>query len=186
MQKSKNSYRLINPYIEGSMDTVVKSSNSFNAGKKLYNNLSNYFSNRVDDFYMTIQNLESKNLTHFTIGEKSKKGGMVDFNLVKLDNNFEKDIENKLINQVDKLNKQSGGKHKDDSSTTDSSSSDDEYYYKNSSQPINRFIYYYLPYYQLKTVGLSPIDASRLYLPMFGLPINPSLEIRFDIYKYFI
>ena len=186
---SKNAYRLINPYIEGSVDTVVRSRNSFNAGKKLYNTISNYFTNQVDDFYMTIQNVETKDLTHFKIGEKRSDGGTVDFNLIKLDERFPQDIEKKLINSVDKLSKQSGGRrHKhynDDDDDTSTESSDSDNYYRFPVQPISKFVYFYMPYYKLNIIGLSPLDASRLFLPMFSLPINPSLEIRFDLYRYF-
>jgi hypothetical protein len=188
---SKNAYRLINPYIEGSLDTVVRSRNSFNAGKKIYNTISNYFTNHVDDFYMTIQNVETKDLAHFKINEKRDDNGFVDFNLVKFDEKLPQDLEKKLVNAVDKFSKQSGGRHRkhhhrdnyddDDDTTTESSESD---YYRYPIQPISKFVYFYLPYYRLNTIGLSPLDASRIFLPMFSLPINPGLEIRFDLYRY--
>lgn len=183
---TKNAYQLINPYIEGSLNTVVRASNSFNAGKKLYNNISTYFTNQVDDFYMTVQNVETKDLTHFKIGERRGENGTVDFDLVKLDDTFNPDIDKKLITAVEKLRKQSGGKHRyDDSSSSESSSDLDDYdYFRYAVQPINKFTYFYLPYYKLNMVGLSALDRSRIFMPMFSLPINPSLEIRFDIYKY--
>ncbi len=187
---SKNAYRLINPYIEGSIDTVVNSKNSSGAGRKLYKIISNQFTNHVDDFYMTIQNAETKELSHFKIGEK-RDGGTIDYNLIKLDEHFSPDIEKKLVANVDKLSKQSGGRHHkhrsydddDDSSSDSDSDSDYRGYYGYQTQPISRFVYFYLPYYKLNAVGLSPIDASRIFMPMFGLPINPSLEIRFDLYR---
>lgn len=186
---SKNAYRLINPYIEGSMDTVVRAKNSFNAGKRLYGSISNFFTNHVDDFFMTVQNVETKELTHFRIGEKRGDNGTVDFNLVKIDDRFSPELEKKLVTNIEKLSKQAGGKHrhhkyeKDDSSSS-SSSSEESDYYKFPVQPITRFTYFYLPYYKLNMVGMSPLDASRIFMPMFSLPINPSLEIRFDLYRY--
>lgn len=193
----KNAYRLINPHIEGSLDTVVRARNSYTAGKKIYGTISNYFTNPVDDFYMSIQNVETKDLTHFRIGEKRDANGFVDFELVRLDNKFNPDLEKKLINNVEKISKQYGGKHhkhhkhhkdhinnKDedyDESSSESSSSEEDYY-RYANQPITRFTYFYLPYYKLNTIGLSPLDSSRIFLPMFNLPINPSLEIRFDLY----
>ena len=181
---TKNAYRLINPYIEGSLDTVTRASNSFSAGKKLYNTISKFFTNHVDNFYMTLQNVETKELSHFKIDEKRGNNSTVDYNLIKLDNAFSDDLEKKIINNVDKLEKQSGGRHRhhDDSP---SESSEDSDYFKYPVQPINRFVYFYLPYYKLNVVGLSPIDSSRLFMPMFSLPVNPSLEIRFDLYRYF-
>ena len=190
---SKNAYRLINPYIEGSFDTVVKARNSFSAGKKLYKNISTYFTNPVDNFYMTIQDLDTKKLSHFKINENRKDKTLVDFNLTKLDGDFSQTLNEKLVRNVDELGKQAGGKHKrhhhDDDDDDDSSSSSSDFssteslYFPN--QPINRFVYFYLPYYKLNVVGLSPLDINRLYLPMFNLPINPSLEVRVDLYRYY-
>lgn len=189
---SKNAYRLINPYIEGSIDTVVNSKNFSGAGRKLYKIISNQFTNHVNDFYMTVQNVETKELSHFKIGEK-RDGSTIDYNLIKLDEKFSPDLEKKLVASVDKLSKQSGGrrhhKHRFDDDDDDSSSdsdSDSEYgNYGYQIQPVSRFVYFYLPYYKLNAVGLSPLDASRIFMPMFGLPINPSLEIRFDLYRNF-
>ena len=180
---TKNAYRLINPYIEGSIDTMVRARNSFSAGKKLYNTISNYFTNHVEDFYMTIQNVETKELTHFKVGEKKGANDTVDFNLVKIEDSFAPELDKKLISNVEKLEKQSGGRkhHKDDSESSTTTSS--EYYYSIPIQPITRFVYFSLPYYKLNIAGLTPLDASRLFLPMFSLPINPTLEIRFDLYR---
>lgn len=182
---TKNAYRLINPYIEGSLDTIVKASNSFRAGKKMYNNISKFFTNHVNDFYMTIQNLDSKDLTHFKIEEKRNGNDTVDFSLMKLEGNFDPEFEKKLINNIEKISKQDGGNHSysNDDSTSDSSSSESDYY-RNISQPISRFVYFYLPYYQLNLVGLTTTDIYSIFLPTFNLPINPSLEIRFDLYKF--
>lgn len=184
---SKNAYRLINPYIEGSIDTLVRSSNSFNAGKKIYNLLSNYFTNHVEDFYMTIQNLETKDLTHFRVNESRNKGNEVDFNLIRLENNFSDNLEKKLVESVEGLEKQSGGKHRDKDDTTETTTTTDSDYYglKVPVYPITKFIYFYLPYYKLDLVGISPLDTQRVFMPMFSLPINPTLEVRFDVYKYF-
>lgn len=188
MNSNKQRYRLINPIIEGTVSTVVEASNAFNSAKKMYKKISNYFTNTVDDFYMTIQNVVTKDLTHFKINEQFGENGIVDFNLVKIDANFSEDIENKLLTHANKLFKHRGGKkhkYKDDSSSSDSSSSSsssDSYYYKYPVQPISKFIYFYLPYYKL--IGVNSLDARRLYMPMFGLPVNPSLEIRFDLFTY--
>lgn len=188
---TKNTYRLLNPYIEGSINTVINADNSFSAGKKIYKTISNFFTNHVDDFYMTLQNLETKNLTHFKIGEKKGENGFVDYYIIKLDGNFSKELEKKLINNVEKLMQQNGGSHEkknddddDNDSPSESSSSSEKKYYQYVMQPISKFIYFTLPYYKLQLIGLTPYDISRIYLPMFSLPINPSLEIRFDLYRY--
>lgn len=183
---SKNTYRLINPYIEGSVDTTVNSRNSFNGAKKLYKNISEYFTNHVKNFNMVIQNVNTDKLTHFKINEKNSKDGTVDYDLTILNNNFPLEIEKKLISSFNKLSKQSGGKsHRkyDDSDSSDSSSSSEDLY-NQSIQPITRFVYFYLPYYQYEIYGATPLDLSRLYLPMFSLPVNPVYEVRFDYHIY--
>ena len=45
-----NTYVLVNPHIEGSLETKVKAKNSIEAGKLLYNNLSEHFSNNLPKF----------------------------------------------------------------------------------------------------------------------------------------
>ncbi len=187
---NKYSYLLLNPFIEGdSVDTLVTSKNPFNAGKKLYKHISDFFTNRVDNFYMTIQNVETKDLTHFLIKEKEgKQNDEVNFDLIKINDNFPPEFEKKIISTIESANKQYGGKHHkhrdSDSSDSDSSTSSDDDDYKYRNLPINRFVYYYLPYYKLKIVGLSPLDISRLFVPTFGFPINPSIEIRLDLYGF--
>src|ERR1700688_4734935 len=108
MSSETNTYRLINPYIEGSLSTVINSKNSFRAGRDLYKRLSKHFTNHVENFHLTIQNVETKKLSHFRITEK-KKGNSVDFNIVKLSDSLPDNMENKLIGAVDNIEKQTGG-----------------------------------------------------------------------------
>lgn len=183
---TKNAYRLINPYIEGSVDTMVRARNTFSAGKKLYGNISKFFTNHVEDFNMTIQNIETKELAHFRINEKRGKENVIDFNMVKLDESLPSRVEKELINSIEKIEKQSGGKkhhhHHDDSSESSSSCSSDSFFRTTSYvQPITRFVYFNLPYY--KIVGLSPYDVNRLFLPVFSWPLSPVMEIRLDLYR---
>ena len=187
---TKNAYRLINPYIEGSFNFVARASNSFSGGRKIYKNISSLFKNQVDNFYMTIQNLETKDLTHFAVKEKMDNNGAIDYDITKFDDKMSPELEKKLINAVEKINKpQTGGKKHhhllDESSSSSSSCSDETDYYISKTQPISRFVYFYLPYYKLNMVGLSPIDASRFFLPAFNLPINPSIEVRLDLYRLY-
>ncbi len=178
---TKNTYRLINPYIEGSMDTIVHAKNPYSAGKKFYNKLSEYFTNHVEDFNMSVMNVETKDLTHYHIQEK-RNGDSVDFFMNVLPEKLSSQTETKLINQVNKIKKQSGGRHyddKDDSDSSYSSSSDIDYH---NILPITRFTYFHLPYYRL--IGLSPEVCRKIFLPVFSLPLSPTLEIRFDLYNF--
>lgn len=190
----KNSYRLINPYVEGSIDTIVSAKNARSAGKHLYNTISKYFTNHVEDFNFAIQNIKSKDITHFKINEKRDKTNTntVDYNMVQLpDEVLPAKLNDKLMNKVNELEKQIGGKgHFDDnSSTIDSSSSDDEYIRRRDNtyvHPITRFTYFNLPYSfntTTKFIGLNANDYNSLFMPVFSWPISPVVEIRMDLYK---
>jgi hypothetical protein len=176
-------YRLINPYIEGDVDTMVRAKDSYSAGKKIYKNISKHFTNSVDNFNMTVQDVDSKGLTHYNVSEKMGKDGLVDYNLTRLSSNFPSATESKLIKQVNKLEGQSGGKRRhhrryDDSSSSSSSSDDGNYLsFKIPYAPITKFIYHSLPYYTLEVNNVSPIDSSRFFLPTFSFPVNPSYQI---------
>ncbi len=181
---TKNTYRLINPYIEGSARTIVQSRNSFNAGKKIYNNISSFFSNNVDNFFMSIQNVQTGGLSHFMTREKRDNNGVVKYKLTKFEKDFDDAFARVLVKTVDKINKQSGGKKKykfpDSDSSSSDSDSDDEYRYP--LQPISRFTYFVLPYHTLMPLNMNIVDTGCVYVPMFNFPVNPSLEIRFDLY----
>lgn len=184
----KNIYRLVNPYIEGTLDTMVKSSNSARAGKKIYNVLSPFITNHMENFYFTIQNVQTKGLTHFLVNENKTDERAVGFKLTRMKEKFTSDLDKKLIESVDKMVQQSGGKKhkkdKDDSTTDTTTDAGPPYNYMVPMFPINRFVYFMLPYYKLNVVGLDPIDRARLFMPMFSFPVNPIYEIRYDLYNY--
>jgi hypothetical protein len=50
-----NTYRLVNPHIEGEFNESTKANNSMIAAKKFYKNLSQHFNNNIPKFYFTIQ-----------------------------------------------------------------------------------------------------------------------------------
>ena len=115
-------YRLVNPHITGTMDPTVKSRSSFSAGKKLYNNLSKHFTNRVDKFYMSIQNTSNDKLSHFMVEEKPVRGGgensgsgsglhAVDYEFIELTKNFPPATEAALIAEAKELDDQAGGRN---------------------------------------------------------------------------
>jgi len=191
----KNSYRLINPYVEGSIDTIVSAKNARSAGKHLYGSISKYFTNHVEDFNFAIQNLKSKDITHFKINEKRDNASTntVDFHMVQLpDEVLPAKVNEKLMTKVNELEKQTGGrKHRyNDSSSTDSSSSSssDDYLRRRDTyvHPISRFTYFNLPYVYnttTKFIGLNAYDYNSLFMPVFSWPISPVVEIRMDLYR---
>ena len=50
-----NTYKLVNPHIEGSVNTTVKAKNSSAASKKIYKEISKHFNSSVPNFFFTIQ-----------------------------------------------------------------------------------------------------------------------------------
>lgn len=173
---SKNSYHLINPSIEGSMQELVKASSPRNAAKKIYNNLSEYFSNHMEEFYMTVMDVESKKLSHFQVREK-RSGNQVDFYLEPLPGNLSSSIEEKLIEKATKPRKQKGGRSSSDSSDSDSSSSSSSDMFLS---PISKFTYFYLPYHKL--FPQQNLKITKIFTPILSLPVNPTIEIDLELY----
>ena len=50
-----NTYVLVNPHINGSVETKIKADNSLQAAKKAYKNVSKHFNNNIPKFYFTLQ-----------------------------------------------------------------------------------------------------------------------------------
>jgi len=183
---SKNAYHLINPLIIGSQNKIVHARNPRKAGKLIYNQLSEYFTNHMEEFFITVMNVETKDLNHFRIKEK-RNDNAVDFFMEVLPGKMSSEVESALIKkttEIGKAHKQSGGKprHKsdsDDSSDSSSDSSDGAIYI--TPFPITKFIYFYLPYYKL--IGISPTDFTKVFMPTISLPLSPVIEMNFDIYK---
>ena len=70
-----NSYRLINPHIEGDMRTKVKAKNSVEAAKIIYTNLSEHFNNNLPKFNFTIQKGSSGKGKYYSFQTKEIKNG---------------------------------------------------------------------------------------------------------------
>lgn len=177
----KQSFRLINPHVEGSINKVVEAKNSFSAAKKFYKALSEPMTNYVKEFHMTIQNVETDALSHYEVNERLGKNGNVSFDLSKLPGNLP-DKESQLLKAVAKREFRGGKKHKTETETDDDSSSSDEDEEYVQVLPITRFVYYAFPYFMLKPKTITVVRPPTIFLPMFGLPINPILEINYDIY----
>lgn len=183
---SKNTYRLINPHIEGTFETVVAAKNSFRAGKKMYENLSALFTNHVQDYNFTLQNLATKENIHFSVEEQPKGEGAINFKLTRLDERFPEEIEDTLNEIVEDPTAalQSGGKKKrkhkkgsDSDSDSDSDSSSDDYD-SYPVQPITRYVFYNLPYNCLTSPWTAnDLVTTRTFVPLFSFPINPTIEI---------
>ena len=180
-----NTYRLVNPYIQGEMSTSVKSKNSLSAGRTFYKNLSEHFNNSVPKFYFTIQKGNSGNgkYYHFEVKE-TKKGDEVKFDIKPYSNG-----DDSMVNFEGKLNKmkakfeQAGGKKNskkrskkaskrrsfDDDSDLDSS--EDFYVMATTYKPVVTpplYYYWYDPsVYKLESV----------FIPTFYSYVTPYISI---------
>jgi len=174
---SKYAYHLINPVVEGSLQELVYASNARNAAKKIYKQMSEHFTNHMEEFYMTVMDVESKVLSHYVINEK-RKGSQIDFVLNPLEGNLPQAIESGLISKATANKK--GGRHSSSSSSSSSdssSSSSDSFTYM---MPITKFTYFHLPYHRL--FPDPDIKIMKIFSPVLNLPISPVIEINFELY----
>ena len=172
-----NTYVLVNPHIEGQLETKVKAQNSQEAANMLYKNLSENFNNSVPTFHFTIQKGSSGDgsLYHFEVNE-TRKNNEVNFSVKSMNIKGISEVEVKFKERLEqaknKLAQEGGKKHKSnksnksnkskkskkhDSSESDSDldSSSDDYKRAKSYVPLNQPIYYwwYDPYvYRLDSV----------------------------------
>lgn len=171
-----NTYRLVNPTIDGEMKTSLKMNNSMLAGKAFYKNLSQHFNNHIPEYYFSIQkgNSHTGKYYHFKVTEK-KNGSEVKFNIepyiitntdniskfeTKLNNFKSKQAQTGGRKPAKKGSKKKPKKHrKKYDSESDSDSSEDFYVKAQSYKPdIVPPVYYY--WYD---TGLYDIDY--LYAP---------------------
>lgn len=135
-------YNLVNPYIDGNLNTSVKANSELKAAGKIYEQvLSPIFITSAPEFNFTIEG--GGEFFHFTVKE-TVKGDNAKFKIEKFDGKVDN---SKLKTKLNEIIEQSGGKHKrrndDDSS---SSSSDSPPYYS-----ISR--YCYSPYMYVPTIN---------------------------------
>lgn len=179
-----NEYNLVNPRIEGSLSTSVKSDNSFKAARKLYEALSEHFNNSVSTFHFTIQKGSSGKgkFYHFRVNE-SRKGDEVDYTLesVKIKNEEDKMKQFKgMASQSGGAKKKKARKIRKSRPSKDSESDDSDLYeydpeealaYGRSNitySPITYFWYY--PYiYDIELVTIPTFNAS--IVPIVEIPL---------------
>jgi hypothetical protein len=184
-----NSYKLVNPHIEGKFKTEMKAKNSQDAANSFYKNLSEHFNNSVRQFNFSVQKGLSGDgkLYHFQVKEK-RENNEVDFKItplkIKGENEVTEKFKEKLANFKEKFNSLEGGKKKkskkskkskDSSDSSDSSDSDSdltENFYKRAKKylPVNQPIYYW--WYDPYLYGLDSV-----YLPTFYSYVTPYIEL---------
>ena len=170
-----NTYRLINPHIEGDMSTKVKAKNSVEAAKILYTNLSEHFNNNLPRFNFTIQKGSSGKGKYYSFETKeTKDGDDVKFSIKPIKVSNEKKSYNSMMKNIKQfqqdIEKKGGEITKDDLDEVMDDSSD--YYRKAATyvpvinHPIN-FFYYDPSLYKLK----------NLFIPTFYSYLTPFISI---------
>jgi len=119
-------YKLVNPYIIGSMNTTFEANSSMEAAKQAYENVSKYFGNSMPSYRFTLKRLSSdskimggseKSFLHFEAKETKGKNDLVNFEINQIKGakdikNFQQRL-NKVANQDIKIKSQlEGGKPK--------------------------------------------------------------------------
>lgn len=185
-----NKYKLVNPYIKGEFESKIDASNSLEAAKTFYKNLSEHFSNNVPKYYFTVQKGGSGKgkFYHFEVKEQ-KKDDEVKYSIKPFKiKNEEKVIEQFVANFENfkgRFNGKGGAKKgrksksKRRSSKRDSSESDDssdfyreaKSYVPTTSQPFY-YMYYDPLVYQLDYV----------YFPTWNAYVNPYIQFNTRFY----
>jgi hypothetical protein len=177
-----NTYKLVNPYIQGTFKRSVKATNSNEAANMFYKNLSKHFNNSIPKFYFSVQKGSSGlgKYYHFEVKE-NRVDDEVSFEVKKYHKGADKsnmgDFEEKLNNFKAKFSQDGGKKNKKSKKSKDDSDSDfddsSEEFYKRArqypavtQQPI--YYWWYDPFiYRL----------DKLYIPTFYSYVVPTLEL---------
>lgn len=175
-------YSLVNPYIQGDIETTFRAESSSDAAKKAWNTLSKYINNNVPQFGFTIKNLDDNSLQHYVVKEKITEEDYADFKIIKADIKLKKKQENAFLKSVENIQNKPmfGGKRnkrylsdydEDDEDWEDKDFYDNLRYQKYVHQPINYV--WYDPY-------IYSNYADALFLPTFTHLITPYLQIEMN------
>ena len=110
-------YRLVNPFISGKFNNVVKEKNEVAAAKKMYEKMSKMFNNNIPSFIFTIEKITDKdnqygggtkkNYFHFKVTEK-KDDDKINFKISPYEGTNNKKL-TKFKEKLKKKVKQQGG-----------------------------------------------------------------------------
>jgi hypothetical protein len=173
-----NTYKLINPHIEGDLITNIKAKNSVTAAKILYTNLSEHFNNNLPKFNFTIQKGSSGKGKFYSFQTNElRNGDDVNFSIKPITVTNQKKTYAKMMKGISEfknsLNKKGGEITKKD---IDEILDDSSEYYRRAAKyvpvinhPIN-FLFYDPHVYKLDT----------LFVPTFYSYITPFISIKIN------
>jgi hypothetical protein len=192
-------YELVNPCILGQFNTTYDVTNSMDAAKQFWNDLSPHLTNNLPFMYITLKQ-NGGSLHHFKINEKISEGSkMANFSIKEVQLKLSKKQEMDFLNKVEKtktkknsqIQSQLGGRKRYDgkkdssesissssksseskSSESDESSSDDDESYFNFTRykRMNQPIVYW---------NYTPTiyRVTRFFTPTFNVPLMPYIHI---------
>lgn len=154
-------FTLVNPKIDGSVQTSFDTNSPLEAADKAYSAISKYFTNRLEEFRFSLQN--GGKYFHFVASEHKGKDNKVSYVIKEFKGKVDTDKFEKRLTQYEK---QYGGKHKDDSS--DSSDSDSPLY-RRYNYPI--YNWWYDPFVYIVTDKDASDKLKTIWFP--SLPFIP-------------
>jgi len=177
-------YKLVNPYIIGSMETNFKGGNSLEAANQAYKELSQYMGNSMPEFKFTLKKMSKdgkvgggseNSFRHFQVHEKKEGGSNISYSISEIEMNPKVKIQhfqeslNKVANQDSKL---SGGRKKYVPGNDDDEDEDLSDYFDKSDKPRKGPLVYEPITYYWYDPYIYPY-TNKLYVPTFVLPIQP-------------
>lgn len=187
-----SSYQIVNPYIEGELDTTVTGSSPEDAAVEAWETLSSYISNNVPSFAFTLEKKNNKSLHHFLVQENIKDGTVgYKINIIKTVD--KKKVLNDFKKKIKDLRKKSQALSGGELDETDNkkkkrykSNDDDDYdidefdYYEDIYDRIKmqkKQLYNYQPFYYW---WYNPLiyNLNSVYIPTFMPTFYPFLEIQ--------
>ena len=165
-------FTLVNPSIEGSIQTSFNAKNSDDAAVQTYKTLSAYFANNIPHFSFTMK--QGPKYYHYTAKEKMNASGKVKFTVKKNDLKIDSSKIEAFVEEAKAMEMEGGSRRKykyDDSDSSDSSESSDYRYYKpmRRHEPIQRWSYY--PYYHY-------YPRTYYHVPQFVRSTHPYIYIK--------
>lgn len=198
---TKPMYVLINPQIQGNVDTRCYSNSPFGAMQKIFKNISPYFSTQypLHPFYMTIYNVKDNTVHHYYVQDENQYDDEgikfviheipIPKNLSGGDKQTLDTLTKRLIDAYgsDKSVVQSGGKPKNrkesEESSSDSDSDDDDKMSvqkflgigRHANSIISKFTYYIFPY-----SILVPVAQPVFVAPVLTEVLQPKVMVTYD------
>uniref|UniRef100_A0A6C0M1E4 Uncharacterized protein n=1 Tax=viral metagenome TaxID=1070528 RepID=A0A6C0M1E4_9ZZZZ len=157
-------FTLVNPKIDGSVQTSFDTSSPLKAADEAYSAISKYFTNRLQEFRFTLQS--GGKFHHFVASEKLGKDNKVSYTI----NEFKGKVNiDTMQKSMDQYQEQNGGKKKWDEDDSSSSSSDSSPAFRRYNYPI--YNWWYDPFVYVVTDKDASDKLKAIWFP--SLPFIP-------------